>query len=247
MTDAARISALIVDDEPVARAGLVRLLAEVEWIEVVGEAGDGLTAIEAIDSKKPDLVFLDVQMPGVIGTDVLRRTRHRPLVVFTTAYSQHAVVAFELGALDYLLKPFAETRFRAALDRVRAALGEPRSALDRLGETMSQTPMSRLFVRTGRSVVPIAIADIERFEAVGDYTAAHLKDHHHLLHVSLNQLEGRLDRQQFLRIHRAHIVNLQCVESFSRRISPGLVARMNDGKILPVSRARAQKLRALVR
>ena len=247
MTDAAKISTLIVDDEPVARAGLTRLLTEIEWIEIVGEAADGLTAVEIIDAKKPDLVFLDIQMPGLIGTDVLRRLQHRPLVVFTTAHSQHAVAAFELGALDYLLKPFAETRLRATLERVRAALGEPHSALDRFSEAMSHVPMSRLFIRTGRSVVPIAVADIARFEAVGDYTAVHVDGAHHLLHVSLNQLETRLDPQRFLRVHRAHIVNLDRVASFSRRVDAQLVAQMSDGKIVPVSRARAQKLRALVR
>jgi two-component system LytT family response regulator len=246
MTDAAKISTLIVDDEPVARAGLMRLLAEIEWIDVVGEAADGLTAVEMIDAQKPDLVFLDIQMPGLIGTDVFRRLRHRPLVVFTTAHSQHAVAAFELGALDYLLKPFSETRLSATVERVRAALGEPHSALDRFSEAMSHSPMSRLFVRTGRNVVPIAVADIVRFEAVGDYTAVHVNDAHHLLHVSLNQLEARLDPQRFLRIHRAHIVNLDRVASFSRRVDAQLVAQMSDGKILPVSRARAQKLRAVI-
>ncbi|HEX3895176.1 MAG TPA: LytTR family DNA-binding domain-containing protein [Rudaea sp.] len=246
MTDAAKISTLIVDDEPIARAGLIRLLAEIEWIDIIGEAADGLTAVEMIDAQKPDLVFLDIQMPGLIGTDVLCRLRHRPLVVFTTAHSQHAVAAFELGALDYLLKPFSEKRLRAAVERVRAALGEPHSAFDRFGEAMSRVPMSRLFVRTGRSVVPIAVGDIARFEAVGDYTAVHVADTHHLLHVSLNQLEARLDPQRFLRIHRAHIVNLDRVTGFSRRVDAQLVAQMSDGAIVPVSRARAAKLRALV-
>ncbi|MEP6483327.1 MAG: LytTR family DNA-binding domain-containing protein [Rudaea sp.] len=246
MTDAAKISTLIVDDEPVARAGLAHLLAEIEWIEVIGEAADGLAAVHAIDTKKPDLVFLDIHMPGLLGTDVLRQIQHRPLIVFTTAHSQHAVVAFELGALDYLLKPFAETRLRAALERVRAALGEPRAALDRFNEAMSHGPIHRLFVRSGRSVIPIGIDDILRFEAVGDYTAVHVRDAHHLLHLSLNQLEARLDPQRFLRIHRAHIVNLDRVTAFTRRIDAHVVAHMCDGEILPVSRARSQKLRALI-
>ena len=247
MTESAKVSTLVVDDEPVARSGLIRLLAEIEWIDVVGEAADGLSAVESIDALKPELVLLDIQMPGLIGTDVLRRARHRPLVVFTTAHSQHAVVAFELGALDYLLKPFADERLRAALERARAALGEPHSALDRFSEAMSQHPISRLFVRTGRSVVPIAVADVDRFEAVGDYTALLVGGAHHLLHVSLNQLETRLDPARFLRIHRAHIVNLDRVQSFSRRADAQFIAQMKDGKLLPVSRARAQKLRALIR
>ena len=246
MTDGAKVSTLIVDDEPVARAGLVRLLAEIEWIAVVGEAADGWAALDAIDTQKPDLVFLDIQMPGMLGTDVLRRVQHRPLIVFTTAHSEHAIVAFELGALDYLLKPFAETRLRATLDRVRATLGDSHSVPERFGEAMSHTPINRLFVRSGRSVVPIALADIVRFETAGDYTAVHVHGTHHLLHLSLNQLKARLDPQRFLRIHRSHIVNLDHVTAFSRRIDSHVVVRMNDGKTLPVSRSRAQKFRALI-
>ena len=104
MNSVAKISTLIVDDEPVARAGMRHMLAEVEWIECIGEAANGPAAIEAIDTLKPELIFLDIQMPGALGTEVLQRVTHRPLVVFMTAYAQHAVTAFELGALDYLLK-----------------------------------------------------------------------------------------------------------------------------------------------
>jgi two-component system LytT family response regulator len=144
MTDTAKISTLVVDDEPVARAGMRYMLAEVEWISCIGEAANGPAAIEAIDRLKPELVFLDIHMPGVLGTDVLRQVRHQPQVVFTTAYAQHAVTAFELGALDYLLKPFGEERLRATLDRVRTAFGEPRiSSLNRFGEAMSHAPIVR--------------------------------------------------------------------------------------------------------
>ena len=248
MRDAAKVSTLIVDDEPAARAGMRRILADVEWIECVGEASNGLAAIEAIDSLKPELVFLDIQMPGLLGTDVLRRARHRPFVVFTTAYAQHAVTAFELGALDYLLKPFGEDRLRSTLDRVRAAIGEPRaSSLDRFGEAMSRAPMSRLFVRTGRSIVPIAVDDIAWFESVGDYIAAHVGDTQHLLHLSLNQLEERLDRRRFVRIHRTCIVNLDHVAAFRRDLGGQLSAELKNGESLQVSRSKARDLRALVR
>lgn len=247
MTDASRITTLIVDDEPIARAGLARMLAEFEWIDVIGEAANGAAAVEMIDAQKPELVFLDIQMPGLLGTDVLPRARHRPLAVFTTAYAQHAVVAFELGALDYLLKPFGEERLRAAVERVRSAVGEPRNAFDRFSEAMSRAPMSRLFIRSGRSIVPLAVADIARFEAVGDYIAAHVGASPHLLHVSLNQLEERLDAAQFVRIHRAHIVNLGHVAAFHRQPDAQLVAQMIDGTSLPVSRAKAHALRTLAR
>jgi two-component system LytT family response regulator len=248
MSDTARISTLIVDDEPAARAGMRRMLAEVEWIACVGEAANGLAALEAIDTLKPELVFLDIQIPGLLGTEVLLRAQHRPFVVFTTAYAQHAVTAFELGALDYLLKPFGDDRLRATLDRIRAAVGEPRSSsMDRFSEAMSHAPMSRLFVRVGRSILPLAVDNIAWFEAVGDYIAAHSCEAQHLLHLSLNQLEARLDHQRFVRIHRTYIVNLDHVVAFRRDGGGQLTAEMKDGKSLQVSRAKARDLRALVR
>lgn len=245
MSDA-RVSTLVVDDEPVARAGLRRMLAEVEWLECIGEAANGPAAVAAIDTSKPELVFLDIQMPGLLGTDVLRQVQHQPFVVFTTAYAEHAVAAFELGALDYLLKPFGEDRLRAALERLRAALGEPRSApFDRFSEAMSRAPMSRLFVRNGRSIVPLAVKDVIWFEAVGDYIAAHVGTTPHLLHVSLGQLEERLDPRKFLRIHRSHIVNLDHVSAFRRQPEGRVLAELSDGSTLQVSRAKAQDLRGL--
>jgi two-component system LytT family response regulator len=248
VNETAKISTLIVDDEPVARAGLRHMLAEVEWVHCVGEAANGPAALAAIDTLKPELVFLDIQMPGLLGTEVLARVRHRPFVVFTTAYAQHAVTAFELGALDYLLKPFGEERLRAALERIRAALGEPRtSSLDRFSEAMSRAPMSRLFVRIGRSIVPLAVNDIAWFEAVGDYIAAHVGDSHHLLHLSLSQLEERLDPRRFARIHRTHIVNLDHVAAFRREGGGNLVAELKDGTSLAVSRTRAKDFRNLAR
>jgi two-component system LytT family response regulator len=248
MTEAATVPALIVDDEPIARAGLRRMLGEVKWVRCVGEAANGPEAIQAIATLRPELVFLDVEMPGLSGIDVLRSLQHPPYVVFTTAYAEHAVAAFELGAIDYLLKPFGAERLLASLERVRAALGEPRAALlDRIGEALSRGTMSRLFVRTGRSIVPIAVSTIAWFEAVGDYVAAHAGDAQHLLHLSLNRLEERLDPQRFARIHRTHIVNLDHVAAFRRQLTGQVVAELRDGTRLTVSRAKAQELRHLAR
>jgi two-component system, LytTR family, response regulator len=241
------VTALIADDEAVARTGLARMLAQAGWMNLVGEAANGIEAVAMIDALKPELVFLDIQMPGLIGTEVLRQIRHRPHVVFTTAYAQHAVTAFELGALDYLLKPFGEERLVAALERARAAFGEPRTSFDRLGEAMSRTPMTRLFVRTGRAITPLLVSDISHFEAVGDYIAAHAGGGRHLLHLSLNQLEERLDPARFLRIHRAHLVNLDHVAAFRRDAAGQVRAELRDRTILPVSRAKARELRDLAR
>jgi two-component system LytT family response regulator len=242
-----KVSVLIADDEPVARRGLREMLGAFEWVTCVGEAANGVEAVQAIDRLKPELVFLDVQMPGLAGTDVLGRVAHQPFVVFTTAFAQHAVTAFELGALDYLLKPFGPTRFAATMERVRAALGEPaaHSALERFGDAMGQGPISRLFVRIGGALVPVAVNDVSHFSADGDYVVAHVARARHMLHLSLNRLEARLDPQRFLRIHRAHIVNLDRLKTFKRGSGGQLTAELVDGARLPVSRTRAQELRRL--
>jgi two-component system LytT family response regulator len=242
---AALVTAVIADDEPVARAGLRELLRGVSWISCVGEAANGVAAIEVVDRLEPDLLFLDIEMPGLSGLDVLRRITHQPLVLFTTAFAQHAVTAFELGALDYLLKPFGAERLATTLDRVRAALGEPMPpTADRLAEAMGQGPMTRLFVRSGVSIVPVAIESVIRFEAWGDYVTAYTAKSRHLLHLSLNRLEERLDPSRFVRVHRTHIVNLSHVVAF-RRQGKALVAEMPDGSRIAVSRTKARAVRDL--
>ncbi len=241
-----KVSVVIADDEPVARAGLRDMLCDVEWLSIVGEAANGPAAVDAINALRPELVFLDIQMPGMLGTDVLAHVTHQPFVVFTTAYAQHAVAGFELGALDYLLKPFGAERLGKCLDRVRAALGEPVPvpALGRLGEALGKQPMSRLFVRSGGGIVPVPVRDVAWFESSGDYVTAHTGRSRYMLHLALNRLEARLDAAKFVRIHRTHIVNLDHVVAFRRR-DGRLVADLVDGSALTVSRERAKELRLL--
>jgi two-component system LytT family response regulator len=250
------VRVLIADDEPVARAGLREMLAEVSWLTCVGEAANGPAALERIEALRPELVFLDIQMPGLLGTELLPRLRHQPLVVFTTAYAEHAVTAFELGALDYLLKPFGPERLARALERVQATLGEPLPwpATERLHEALTSGPISRLFVRAGGAIVPVPVATVTWFEALGDYVGAHVREAatrggaasaRHLVHLSLNRLEGRLDPKRFARIHRRYIVNLDHVKAFRRWPQGALVAELDDGTELAVSRSRARELRDL--
>lgn len=245
--NAAPVTTLIADDEAIARTGLRDLLRAFDWVEVVGEVGSGSAAVEAMDTLRPELVFLDIQMPGLLGTQVLQHATHRPCVVFTTAYAQHAVTAFELGALDYLLKPFGRERLAATLERVRTAIGQSDAptALERMRETFGQDPVSRLFIRSGGGIVPVAVAAVAWFEARGDYVAAHVGPARHLLHVSLNRLESRLDPSRFARVHRTHIVNLDFVRVFRRMGKGRMVAELTDGTRLAVSRTRAQGLRDL--
>jgi two-component system, LytTR family, response regulator len=242
----ANVGVVIADDEPIARAGLRDILGAVEWLTVVGEAANGLAAVEIINRLRPELVFLDIQMPGLLGTDVMSRLRHQPYVVFTTAHAQHAAAAFELGALDYVLKPFGKDRLVKSLERARAALGEPNtpSTLDRLREALASGPMTRLFIRSGLSVLPVAVQEISWFEASGDYVTAHVAAKRYLLHLSLTRLEARLDRAKFLRIHRTRLVNMDHVVAFKRQ-GKALLAQLRDGTMLVVSRERAKEIRGL--
>ena len=244
-----KVSVLVVDDEPIARAGLKGMLSAFDWIEVIGEAADGQAAVRVIETLKPDIVFLDVQMPGLLGTDVLRHLAHRPFVIFTTAYSQHAVTAFELGAVDYLLKPFGPARLAAAVERVRSAIGQAASvdAIERLSGALGGGPITRLFARIGSAIVPIPVDRVSWLEASGDYVVAHAGGSRYLLHLSLSSLVARLDPRRFAQVHRAHAVNLDHVHAFKRDARGNLEAELNDGTRVPVSRARAQQVRSLGR
>lgn len=242
-----KVSTLIVDDEQIARVGVREMLQAYDWIDVVGEASSGTAALRAIDNLRPELVFLDINMPGLQGLDVLRRATHQPFVVFTTAYAEHAATAFELGAVDYLLKPFGAERLRTTLDRVRAAIGEPAAtpAVDRLRDALAKGPIRRLFVRSGPSIQALAVKDVSWFEATGDYVVAHVGAKRYTMHLALNRLESRLDPDQFARVHRAYIVNLDQVKSL-KQVEKGRVAmELADGTLVPVSRSRVQDFRKL--
>lgn len=252
MTDS-RVTTLVVDDEPLARAGLRHLLAAHAWLRCIGEATHGEQALQMIDTLRPELVLLDIRMPGLSGLELVPRLTHRPRIVFTTAHAEHAVTAFELGALHYLLKPFGPERLAEALERVRASVGDGAVAgagtAERLAEAFTQGPVSRLFVRSGRQIVPVAVADIAWLEAVGDYVAVHIAGQSSapLVHVTLQRLAARLGAQRFVRIHRTHLVNLDQVQAFRQRDGSRLVAQLRDGTELAVSRAMARQLRGLAR
>lgn len=243
------VTALVIDDEPLARRKIRELLKEVAWIECVGEVGDGLGALGAIDEHQPDLVFLDIRMPGLSGLEIMRRAKHVPAVIFTTAYDRYAVTAFELAAVDYLLKPFSRDRFLQALSRARPGL-EARAGsatLDRAHEALGTAPVSRLFVRDRGQVVPIRTVSIERFEACDDFAYAYAGGRRFRINASLNELVGRLDANLFVRIHRSHIVNLDHVAAWMPYDGSRFEVRLRDGTVLTASRQRSRALRALAR
>jgi len=239
-------TAVIADDEPLARRKLRELVAEVPWLTCVGEAADGLETLQQVDAAKPDVLFLDIQMPGLSGLEVLARATHVPTVVFTTAYDRYAVAAFELQALDYLLKPFGRRRFLAAIERVREAMerhGAPQP-LERAQEALDPGRyLTRLFVRDRGRIVPIRIADIQRLEARDDYVAVHLAGGRHLVHMPMSEFARRLDPERFLQVHRSHIVNLDHVQALVPYDGSRLQVELRDGTKIMASRVRSKLLR----
>ncbi len=227
---------LIVDDEPLARRGIRLRLRRFVEIEVVGECGDGASAVEAILDVKPDVVFLDVQMPRMNGFEVIRALppERVPGIVFLTAYEQHALRAFEVHAIDFLLKPPDETRFEAAVRRAKAMLeanakAELTDRLLRLAEDSVGRHLSRVAVRTGNRIEVIRLEDVAWIGAAGDYVELHGNGHTWLLRESMNSLERRLAPAEFMRIHRSRIVRICLIKELRPIENREFVLKLIDG------------------
>lgn len=239
-------TALIVEDEPLARDTLRQLIDEIDWLETIGEVGDGLSAVRFIDDQRPDVVFLDVELPELSGVQVLERIEHRPRVVFTTAYDRYAVAAFELEAVDYLVKPFGRRRFRETLERLRRRMqrqGTNAPRYDGARNALGGRHPSRLFARIGDRIVPVPVDSILRLEAADDYVEAHCAEGSHLLDLTLADLEGLLDAERFCRVHRSHMINLDQVAEMRRYDARRLLITMTDGSEVIASRSGSSRLR----
>ena len=243
--------ALIVDDEPLARRGVLLRLRKFKDVEIVGECNAGSSAVEKILELSPDVVFLDVQMPGMDGFEVLRALPKDkiPSIVFITAYEEHALRAFEAHALDYLLKPVDDTRFAAAVDRVRKVLNSASKELAAerilklLGRDSEQYTL-RFAVRTGLRVQVVLVEDIEWIGAAGDYAELHTRNCSHLLRETMASLEQKLDPQSFLRIHRSRIVRTNRIQSLRSIENHEYILKLSDGSEHRSSRTYADRLEA---
>lgn len=267
----ARIRALIVDDEPLARRGLELRLAQAEGVEIVGQCGDGASAIAAVHRLQPDVMFLDVQMPGADGFDTLRAipASAMPLVVFVTAYDHFALRAFEAAAIDYLLKPVDDERLYQALDRVRHELAQRASGthcaqlLRLLGELDGRGPLTleqaldpayaaqlrrdnRLVVREGGRVVRVDLDSLRWIDAAGDYMCLHTDGETLVLRATMSELERQLDPRRFARIHRSTIVNLRRVVEMRPHTNGESFLRLDCGQELKLSRSYRDKLALLM-
>jgi len=243
------VRVLIVDDERPARRKLRAQLEGHLQVEIVGEAGDGLEAVDTIRELDPELVFLDIQMPGMTGFEVIEAIgpERMPAVVFVTAYDEYALDAFEVAAVDYLLKPFSEQRLTAALERaIRQVEGQ---ATDRetLGTLLASLKTSasylrRIVVKEAERVFFVAVDDVSRFVAKGNYVEIHTQAGSHLIRETLRQLEGRLDPERFARIHRSEIVNVDCIDELQPWFHGDYVVVLKDGCKTRMSRRFSDRL-----
>ncbi len=240
-------SILIADDEPLARRTLREQLGGLGWCGPVHEAPDGKTAIAVANTQRPDLVFLDIVMPGASGLEVLEQIDYEPKVIFTTAHDQYAVTAFELGALDYLLKPFGPDRLERVLGRAQAALDwSAAPLLYRTRESLEQIfPLSRIFVRDGGRILPIPLANLERAQGADDYVTICTAAKQYLVSIRLSDLEERLRGTSFLRIHRSHLINLEFVTSIEPYDAVRVEVVMKSGARIVASRTGSKRLRDL--
>jgi two-component system LytT family response regulator len=247
------IRALIVDDEPLARERIRTLLEADEDVEVVGECSNGKEALVALEERTPDLVFLDVQMPDLDGFGVLAAADpdKLPAVIFVTAYDKYAVDAFEVHALDYILKPFDRDRFRKALDRAKARLGDARELDLRLVSLLEELQdkkrhLKRFVIKSGGRILFVRTEEIDWIEAAGNYVELHVGKDSHLLRETMNKLESRLDSKTFIRIHRRTIVNLDRIKQFEGVSHGEYVVVLKDGTRLASSRGYREALQRLL-
>jgi two-component system LytT family response regulator len=243
------VRALIVDDEPLARRGVVLRLRKFKDVQIVGQCRDGLSAVEKILELSPDVVFLDVQMPGMDGFDVLRALPREniPGIIFLTAYEQHALRAFEVHALDYLLKPIDDVRFAAAIGRARKLIDSASKAMmaERVLQMLDRTSEKyacRFTVQTGSRIQIVLAEDIEWIGAAGDYVELHVSGHSHLLRETMAALEQKLDPARFLRIHRSRIVQTGSILELRSIENREFTVRLSDGSEHRSSRTYADRL-----
>ena len=228
---------IIVDDEPPARREMRRLLAEFPWIEIVGEAGSVAEAETLVEELQPELLFLDIQMPGGSGFDLLSRLEHVPQVVFTTAHDEHAVRAFEVNALDYLLKPIDPRRLASTLERVQSA--------GAMSASRGGSVLEQLFVRDGSRCWFVPLREVQLLTSEGNCVRLSWGKIRPLLGRSLAAIEQRLDPTYFFRANRRQIINLKFIESMEAGVNGRLHAQLRDGPEIEISRRQARLFRAL--
>jgi two-component system LytT family response regulator len=237
------ISVVIVDDERLAREGLKQLLSEIPDIELVGEAANADEAIELVDKLKPQLIFLDIEMPEKTGFDLLEELIETPHVIFTTAYNEFALKAFEVNALDYLLKPVELVRLKEAVARVKKLISDTGSSK---GEDKKLDETDQVFIRDGERCWFVKLTDIWLIESAGNYAKVHFDKYQPLIHKTLNALDEKLSPALFFRANRQQIINLQYIDKIEPFFNSGFLIYLKDGSKIEVSRRQAVKFKEMM-
>lgn len=240
--------AIIIDDERLARTELRKLLQEFPEIEVVDEASNAEEGIQKVDSHNPDLIFLDIQMPGKTGFEMLSELDHAPHVIFTTAYDEYALKAFEVNALDYLLKPVEPKRLSDALEKLRKlnsnGITSKEITTHSPGKVLSEN--DQVFVKDGERCWFVRLGDVRLFESVGNYAKVFFGNNKPLILKSLNALEERLDDKVFFRANRKHIINLRMIDKVESYFNGGLLLELKGGDKIEVSRRQTVKFKEMM-
>ena len=238
--------AIIIDDERLARTELRKLLQDYPEVEVVDEAANADEGINKIDTLQPDLVFLDIQMPGKTGFDMLAELERAPHVIFTTAYDEYALKAFEVNALDYLLKPIEPKRLADAMQKLHVAETKENHVVPENFNQSILTEGDQVFVKDGERCWFVKLSDIRLFESVGNYAKVFFASNKPLILKSLNALEERLDPKTFFRANRKHIVNLRMIEKIEPYFNGGLLLELRGGEKIEVSRRQTVKFKEMM-
>jgi two-component system LytT family response regulator len=241
---------LIIDDEPLARMVVLEYLQGFkDQIEVLQECNDGFEGLKAIQQHQPDLIFLDVQMPKINGFEMLELVENSPSVIFTTAFDEYAIKAFETHAVDYLMKPFSKERFNKAVEKFLAQTpAQAKKLAENLLDTTSQSPAQheRIVVKTGTKVKIIPVADVEYLEADDDYVSVHTKEGSYLKNKTMSFFEQTLDGSQFVRVHRSYIIKIQDINRIDPYEKDAHIAILKSGAKIPVSKTGYAKLKQVL-
>lgn len=240
------IKAIIIDDERLARTELKKLLQDFSDIEVVDEAANVDEGVEKIETQNPDLIFLDIQMPGKTGFDLLSELDKAPHVIFTTAYDEYALKAFEVNALDYLLKPIEPKRLSDAIQKLQFEMSKERAGVNGIANRGPLTENDQVFVKDGERCWFVKLSEIRLFESVGNYAKVFFANNKPLILKSLNALEERLDERVFFRANRKHIVNLRWIEKIEPYFNGGLLVELKGGEKIEVSRRQTVKFKEMM-
>jgi two-component system LytT family response regulator len=242
---------LIIDDEPLARSMLLEYLQAYPQLQVVEECSNGFEGVKAIQQHNPDLIFLDIQMPKITGFEMLELLEEPPAVIFTTAFDEFAVQAFEKNAVDYLLKPLDQERFKLAVDRAlqrkKMEEGNIEDLLSSMHTTSPRTSYdSHIFVQKSEKLFNLPVEDIIYLEASGDYTVISTKNDQFVSSSGIGKLEELMNPDRFIRVHRSTIINLTSLKEIERHFNGGMIVKMQNGKTFPVSRTYAKMIRKKV-